>query len=245
MRQPLAFILAETLLRTGGEARPWRLRDGSGTVFLRSRSGDFDIFEEIFRAQAYRPPRAVRNLLGDSPRIADLGANIGLFSAWALSEFPDASTQLFEPDPANLAVLRECIAGSSRPEAWDLTAAAAGVAEGTMSFRAGHHQMSREATGDEPPEEIVDVPVVDVLPLIADADLIKIDIEGGEWPILNDRRLGSLKAKALVLEYHRRGDTPAGEPPDEAERLLRAAGFTNIEHRFWNPPWVGELWAWR
>lgn len=244
VRQPLAFILAETFMR-GGEPRPWRLRDGSGTVFLRSGTGDFDIFEEIFRARAYTPPRAVRALLGDAPRIADLGANVGLFSAWALSEFPGARTRLFEPDPANLAVLRECIAASPDPAAWDLRPAAAGTAAGTLAFRSGKFQHSRAATGEEAPEDVVEVPVIDVFELLGDADLVKIDIEGGEWPILGDERLARIPAKAVVLEYHRRPEMPPGEPPQVAEDLLRAAGFDQIEHRFWNPPWVGELWAWR
>ena len=45
--------------------------------------------------------------------------------------------------------------------------------------------------------------MADVLGQIAEADLVKMDIEGGEWGILADPRIA--RQRALVLEYHPRG----------------------------------------
>ena len=47
-----------------------------------------------------------------------------------------------------------------------------------------------------------------MFPHLHDADLLKIDIEGGEWPLLTDARFGELKVPAIVLEYHAY-DSPA------------------------------------
>lgn len=48
------------------------------------------------------------------------------------------------------------------------------------------------------------VAAADVLPYLADTDLVKMDIEGGEWEILADPRLGARLHQALVLGHHGR-----------------------------------------
>jgi hypothetical protein len=68
---------------------------------------------------------------------------------------------------------------------------------------------------------------------------VKLDIEGGEWPLLRDARLSSLDAAGVILEWH----GPAGTGED-AERLLKAAGF-EVQPDAPFAPGVGALWAWR
>jgi hypothetical protein len=86
--------------------------------------------------------------------------------------------------------------------------------------------------------------VRDAFPLIADADLVKIDIEGGEWPILADARFASMRARAVVLEYHIDG-SPSGDPAGSAAAALTAAGFVVGEPVPATAPGYGTLWAWR
>lgn len=215
-------------------------------MVLRSGTGDFDIFDEIFRAGAYEPPPELLSVLEGTAQIADLGANVGLFSAWASARFPEARLILVEPDPANIEVLELCRQGTPDFTHWRLIEAAAGTRTGAIRFAAGRHQLSRSLTDEEAAadDHAIEVPMVDIFPLVAEADLIKMDIEGGEWEILADDRMVSLSARALVLEYHRRDAMPGEDPPEVVERLLRSAGF-DVRHVFWNPPWVGQLWAWR
>jgi hypothetical protein len=60
------------------------------------------------------------------------------------------------------------------------------------------------------------VPVRDVFPYMQECDLLKIDIEGGEWGLLADPRFASTSAKALVMEVH-----PEARPEGaELEELL-------------------------
>src|SRR5207248_5016744 len=82
----------------------------------------------------------------------------------------------------------------------------------------------------------------DVFPFLVDADLIKIDIEGGEWEILADPRLEELRAVAIVLEYH-----PLycanGDPEQVVRDSLRRVSYrTAAPIRGYD---AGMMWAWK
>ena len=125
-------------------------------------------------------------------------------------------------------------------ERWRLVEAFAGTRAGTTRFVPGLFGVSREAEG----EEGIEVPVVDVLPDLLDADLVKIDIEGAEWPIVADRRFPELRARAVVLEYHAWG-CPVEDPRALAEQALRAGGY-DVVHAGQKPAFgAGVLWGWR
>ena len=84
--------------------------------------------------------------------------------------------------------------------------------------------------------------MVDVMPLLADADLVKIDIEGGEWPLLEHP--GFAAVSAAVLEYHPQS-CPGDDPRTTAHALLEGHGF-EIAELFYEPgSRVGMLWATR
>ena len=97
----------------------------------------------------------------------------------------------FEPDPANAGLLEATIAANRLGDRWKLNRAACSNAPGTIRFVAGLLCDSRVATDDDP--EAITVPTVDIFRDEFDADFIKMDIEGAEWPILADRRLSDTK----------------------------------------------------
>ena len=74
------------------------------------------------------------------------------------------------------------------------------------------------------------VEAVDVFPLLADCDLIKIDIEGAEWEILQDPRFADLRASHVILEYHPRL-CPADDPQALAQHILEASGYRITKFR--------------
>jgi hypothetical protein len=91
-------------------------------------------------------------------------------------------------------------------------------------------------------EAAIEVRAIDVLPCMAHADLVKIDIEGSEWDILADPRLADLGTTVVVMEWHAfRSPTP--DAHDAATQLLRDAGFTvdGIDHGYPH----GTVWAWK
>jgi hypothetical protein len=83
----------------------------------------------------------------------------------------------------------------------------------------------------------------DVFRDLVAADLLKMDIEGGEWAILQDVRLGETSLRAVVVEFHPWG---CQEPDPEAcaRRLLSKAGFT-VGPADRVGPGLGIVWAWR
>lgn len=212
-------------------------------VVVRHRTRDIDILDEIFgRLSTYElPPQAAEALGARSPlRVLDLGGNVGLFGAYVLSLFPEARITSLEPDPLNLPLLRRCVA-SNAPERWTVIEACALNRFGPVSFEGGQFADSHVA---DAPDSTGTVTGVDVLPLLADADLVKMDIEGSEWPVLLDPRFkDSMGATAFVLEWHTRG-CPNQDCRATAIGALERAGYEVLASPI--GPWDhGSLWAWR
>ena len=239
-RSPLGYLGAA--LRASGAPRAHGLR-GGGTVLLRHGTVDVVTFDEVFCAHVYEPPEpveAVLAALGRPPRVADLGANVGVFAAWASQRWPGAAITAVEPDPANVEVLERCAAANAPTGRWDVVVAAAGAREGTARFAGGLGAESHLAAAGE---QGTMVPVVDAFDVLAEADLLKLDVEGGEWEILADRRLAGTALRAVVLEHHGR-HCPTRTPRRTATDLLERAGFT-VRAVGAGEPAVGLLWAWR
>jgi FkbM family methyltransferase len=242
---PAAFAVGE-LLRRDERAMSWTLRDGS-TVVVRRGTRDADILWEIFGEDIYAPPaRALAALkaIGRPLQIVDLGANVGLFGLDALRRFPGATVEAFEPDPANVPVLMAAVDASPHKGSWHIHPVAVGASDGTARFADGNKSDSFVVSGDTTLPTI-DVEVRDVLPLLAGADYVKIDIEGAEWAILNDPRFAELDVRVIALEYHPR-DNPPPDPRTAVESRLTELGY-EFSEVFYTPEvgGLGQLWAWR
>ena len=232
------------------QVRSYRLCESGLSVSMRHRSRDVAILNEIFGGTAgincYAPPTEVAALLdrGDPPRIMDLGANIGLFGLYVLGRWPTAQITAFEPDPDNAALLQHTVASNNLDQSWRVNRSACSNRRGTVAFAAG---LLSEARMAEPGEAgTIVVPVADVFREDHDVDLLKMDIEGAEWPILADPRLSDLKARAIVLEWHARGCREPN-PHTAVVRLLHAAGYANTVDVGDGPAHGsnGVIWAWR
>jgi FkbM family methyltransferase len=239
--------------RFDGRPRRWTLREG-GAVVLRSGTSDIDIFVEVFGRGIYDPPPPVREALMRAPvrLVADVGAHVGLFALRALAAYPASRVVSLEPDPWNASVLLACRAASADAHRWSVRPAAAGTDKGRMPFLAVAGALSRQPVTAEATREparrvdgvvAIDVETEDALPLICEADLVKIDIEGGEWPLLGDPRLARSRARAIALEYHPE-HCPSADPSAKARELLEFAGYT-VMAAGTNGSDVGQLWAWR
>lgn len=234
LREPVRFCLRQVTRREG--VRSYRLRGSDVRIFVRHSTGDLITLEEVLAERQYEPPPTLGPLVNGS-RIADLGANIGLFSAWWLSRHPNARIVAFEPDPDNAAVLEQCMhANGDRAEV--IRAAAASHA-GELRFQAGDLAASRVVDDGG-----IAVKAVDAFPYLEQSDFVKLDIEGGEWELLADPRFAQLPAQALVVEYHPHL-CPAPDPRAHAEALLTGAGWKLQHMDFDMPPGHGVVWAWR
>jgi FkbM family methyltransferase len=208
------------------------------TVHVRHRTRDVEIMVEIFGSRPiYEPPPEVSPLLDGPLRILDLGGNVGLFGAFAFQRFDVTELRSYEPDPANLTLLRATAAAFPQ---WTVVGAAAGVRPDTMPFLTGRFSETRSAREGETGS--VMVPVRDVLSEPG-CDLLKMDIESGEWPILADLRLQGF-ARVIVMEWHDLGCPVPGRAPETAARLLWERGYTNQLELPRDHDGNGVTWAW-
>src|SRR4051794_15958422 len=144
LREPLRFC-ARQITRRHGLGR-YHLRGSDVVICIRHSTPDVITMEEVLAERQYDPPAVVRALLeanGRPLQVADLGANVGLFSAWLLTQRPDAEIVAFEPDPANAAVLRKCVEANGRERGWEVVQACAGNQHGELRFATGGFAVSR------------------------------------------------------------------------------------------------------
>jgi FkbM family methyltransferase len=234
VRTPVRYAFRELARPTLAD---YALRRGGGRFSVRHRSGDIDILRKFYAYRYYAWPAEVLDALrslGRPVRILDLGANIGFFEVHAAGDLPIGHVVAFEPDPENANVLDRARAQNGAD--WEVHRACAANADGVAMFRSGHHNFSMIAEdGDRV------VPTVDVFPYVAGADLIKMNVEGSEWEILQDPRLAAT-AGVWIVEYHRIR-SPEEDITALVRRLFQRAGYTTrvaMEHEG-----NGLLWAWK
>lgn len=210
--------------------RAFSPRDKSSATWLRLGTSDVMTWGEINVRGEYLAPWPLPNSL----RVLDLGANVGYFGRWAFEQWSVAQLLSVEPDAENFAVLEQNHGELGTP-VWKLLKAAASTKDGSAGFLSGRDNSSRLNS-----EGTDQVRTVDVFPLLAGCDLAKIDIEGGEWPILRDPRFAENAPPLLVIEYH--GDAEHADPRSQAVSLLTAAGYSVSDgHRSGDR--AGLLWA--
>jgi FkbM family methyltransferase len=245
------YLIKERARFIGNELRSreatsrYHLRTSPIAICLRHHSPDIYTLDEIFAEQVYDfPPSVLKSLsaVGERPlEVLDLGGNIGLFGAYVLARFGDARITALEPDPSNALIHRCCIEANGRERSWTLWESAAATADGQATFVAGDFALSHTAADGEKGASPVDAR--DVFAHMDQVDLLKIDIEGSEWPILADERFAGVPARAVALEYHPRM-CPSDDPEAEARRLLEDARFS-VQQVFRRAGGEGMLWAWR
>lgn len=238
VREPVRFTIRQARRRR--LVGRYRLRDSGRIVFLRHNTPDMNTLDEIFRHGHYRLPEPVLEVLREVPsplEIVDLGANVGLFGAFALARFPGANVLAFDPDPENAELHERSIHANEMADRWRLVRAAAASTSGEVPFSGGF------TTGHVGEGDRV-VPAVDVFAYLDEVDLLKIDVEGAEWELLVDPRFRNVSARAVALEYHPYL-CPADDPRALVHELLRDAGFDTLDHDLRGPPGQGMVWAWK
>jgi len=231
---PVRYALSELTSRRRAD---YSLRNGSSRFSVRHRSGDVDIFRKFYAYGYYDLPDEVAEsllALGRPVNVLDLGANIGFFEVFTRDRLPIGRVVCFEPDPANGAVLQHV--RSCNGAAWEIVPACASNRAGAVRFNTGRKNFSRIGDGGD-----LDIETVDVFPRIAEADLVKMNIEGSEWDILKDPRLAET-AVSWIVEYHR-----IANPDPDIHQLVRTlfedAGYTVRLSTMTEDN--GLVWAWK
>jgi FkbM family methyltransferase len=139
--------------------------------------------------------------------ILDLGANIGLASAWFLSRFPNARAFAVEADPDNFAVCQENLAPYG-----DRARVLHGAVWSHQTTLTLHHRATQADNWVQEPEKGAtgeiqvqgwDLPSLIAMSGFEKIDLLKIDIEGAEANIFQADPSSWLgRVRNLCIELH-------------------------------------------
>jgi FkbM family methyltransferase len=222
-RLAVATIVLWARGRGGLRERPISLAataEGRRVSFTAWTYIDILVAREIFLDRDYRVPADL-----EARTIVDLGANTGISVRFLRALYPSAEIVAAEPDPTNFERLE---ANTSGDESTRLVQAAVGLESGRTPFYTEKEGWT-SSLEPRPDSRSIDVDLVTVSDLIAhlaggQVDLLKVDIEGAEWPLLEE---GALQAASgcLIGELH----FGAGRTLADAERVL--GGFDVTFHR--------------
>ncbi len=183
----------------GARARPRTVRLDGATITYRLNRGDIQGIREVWYERAYRIP------FGPAPRtVLDLGANIGLTSVWLSRTYGCDLIVGVEPDHENVVLARRNFADNG--VRGEIIEAAIAPCNGTAPFGASSQFNLGSLVMFE--GKTVEVDTRDPQSILADAgiegvDLCKLDIEGGEGPLLLEGDTGWLRmVRSVIAELH-------------------------------------------
>lgn len=163
--------------------------------------------------------------------IVDCGANIGVFSTYAASASPRAKIIALEPYPSTFRALLANIQRNGLASRVFCLQAALSANQGTAYMDTAPDLPTQLRHVTEARDGAVRVNALTLRDLLdshglAQADLLKMDIEGSEHAVLlgSDKRVLS-RFKRISLEYHRDG------PKQTLFRHLQDAGFLLVRDR--------------
>ena len=213
-----------------------RLRTGERLFLRPPPATDLSVANEVFIQKVYDVPA---ELDASSVRfVVDLGANVGYTCLQWLRLFPNARVTAFEPHPAHVELAQCHFDSNGFADRVELISAAAGVSSGRCWLSDAGSQS--KVKGDAASGSIA-VRVIDFFEKVKGRtiDLLKIDVEGSEYPLLADERFAGLDVRRLILEWHRTDEHPDGE--NWCRERLRQLGYQTREgDRREN---FGLLWA--
>jgi FkbM family methyltransferase len=179
-------------------------------MFVGERS--FDAPERAAIAQALRNADRTRPFV-----FVDGGANVGLYSLYAIAEARRLNWPIrvicVEPDPVNLARLRDNLAASAAHEA-SVAPVALGAEKGVAMLESDQTNRGEVHVSASGTVEVAMEPLAAILTdrAVDHVDALKLDIEGHELPVLTsffETAPRSLWPKLILLEVTKHGDTPA------------------------------------
>lgn len=254
---PERAVLQELERRAGREARrtPGHIAIGGYRFEYADAMSVWPQWDDIFVHRSLAFETDVRD-----PRILDCGANIGLASIYFKQRYPNARITAFEADPSLAAICRRNLAkqGASPVEIKDV---AVWVGEGSIEFICEGADSGAIASLDPSvPGTLTHVPAVRLRDWLNErVDLLKLDIEGAELPVLADCRDRLHNVRAMTIDLHE--FNPETRQTGAVFDLLVHAGFqfdmrglvplpwraTRVASPFPDPSpvWVATVRAWR
>jgi len=189
--------LLSAYVGVGRDTFPFSIRLATGPFeFL--EASDVPTFWQVFFAQIYHVIPADRLII-------DAGANIGAFTLYALLHAPRAHVVAIEPAPDTVERLRRMVQIHGFSDRCTVMPAALAGKLGTTTIQlSGSSQLRVTGRGGA---AVPTVTLDNLVTAYGDIDLLKLDIEGGEYDALPAARASALsRIQRIEMEYHPDGD---------------------------------------
>ncbi len=178
----------------------------------------------------------------------DCGTNLGIVLNRFIHELPDHDFYAFEPNPDLLSSIHAQVAQAAPAPRVEISQSAVWTQDGTIDLFLGHHESSTVMPGKRVPpmydqqidyDAPVSVPAIDFSAWLHrtvapdDQVVVKMDIEGAEYPVLrkllSDGTIGRLSVLYIEWHYDR---FPAMNRADHDQVL--AAVSAHVDVREWD-----------
>jgi len=152
-------------------------------------------------------------------KIIDVGSNIGLFSLWALRNFPDAQIHGYEPNPNAAKFAESNLAGFNSVTLFPEAVGSKSGSARLIQANSGESRMVLAAAAADS-----GVPMIAFSEAVArmggNIDLLKLDCEGAEWEIFRNPA-PFREVRVVRMEYH----LTEGQRIDDLRQAAGALGF--------------------
>lgn len=205
-------------------------------------------FKESFFDRVYLSHFPSDRIKTTSPTIVDVGANVGYFSLFMLSQFPQAKVIAFEPMPFNYGQLAN-YKNTYPALSWTIeNKAISSNRDGITLFSSTVDEFSTMASvfsEDGKGEEIKVETIIfsDILELynLDEIDLMKLDCEGSEYAILygmSDDQFSLVKNFSVETHPGQSGN----QNHSSLVAFLKTKGYHLVDQM--NSDGTGYIWAW-
>lgn len=174
-----------------------RLRVGGTTVNLAFPEGEESVLEHELGKIFFDDCYFLEQMPSSTSSVLDVGANVGLFSLVARHRFPAAKIHCYEPNPKVQTYLTNNLADLDVQVFPEAVGMHSGVVDLEMRQNSLHSITKQSENGS------ISMTGLDLAidRIGGSVDLLKLDCEGAEWPIL-DEAISLLKVRDLVFEFH-------------------------------------------
>jgi FkbM family methyltransferase len=212
----LSRLLGRVTLPNADRDRAIRVRGGV-ELHYRLNRGDMQSIREVWIDEVYRLPFDLAPKL-----LVDLGANIGLTSVWLARRYGCRTVIAVEPSPENARLARLNLARNDI--AAEVVEAAVGPHDGTAFFAEDRDSnLGHLASAGREVRVVSMDALLSRLPHGSEVDLVKMDIEGGEGPLMRENLSWLARVHSIIAELHPTViDSPA------LIRSLESQGFRYI-----------------
>ncbi len=208
----------------------WLFAFNDRTLFLRKHDmADLIVFWQIIHERIYDFPVSLRR----APKhVVDCGANIGISAAYFAEKFPESKVYGLEIDEGNLVLMRK----NSEQFGTRVIPVGAGIykTDGQLYFEKGDYNYSHKLA----PSGTRQIDTLSLATVMAKfdidfIDILKVDIEGGEFDLVDTLDHCLPKVGCVMIEFEKphknRADVDAFKEKLRNNRFVHSGSRVNVD----------------